>query len=232
MSFFASKESFDPVKLKAMVKMAMTRVKMVQQKTLNSVKVQRKQLAELIAIGKFESARVKVESVIREDVSLEGLEVLSLFCDLIAQRAASMIAMKSCPPELKEAVTSALWASTHIDSVPELVNVRKQFMAKFGKEFVEMASNNSEFSVNQKVLDRLGLKIPTADACVEYLAAICEEFGLEVDESKLRGPAIFPSDTPMGMTGELKQGASGFSVPPIVVPRDDLEARLLALKRQ
>lgn len=235
------KETFDPVKVKACVRMSITRMRMQQNKTVNLVKVQRKQLAELMAVGKYDAARVKVEALIRDDLSIEGLEVLSLLMDLIATRIQVLATTKrehgssGCPSDLKEAVTSAIWASSRLGSIPELQLVRKSFIAKFGAEFVDMASVNAEFSVNEKVLEKLGIITPSNKDCVEYLRAIAAEYGLEFDEEKLCATDAIVVPTGMDKSAAqtaLSGGVSNFQVPPIIVPRDEFEARLLALKRQ
>jgi hypothetical protein len=240
-SWGSKKETFDPVKVKANTRMAITRIRMQQNKTINSVKVQRKQLAELLMMGKYDAARVKVESLIREDLSIEGLEVLSLFADLLASRVSVIAAAKreggssGCPSEMKEAVTSVIWAAARLDTIPELQSVRNALHAKFGTEFVETAAVNGEFSVNEKVLQKLGIQTPTNVHCIEYLKSIAADYGIEFDESKLQAKdaLVVPSgmdSSGFGSTAGVSPGA--FQVPPIVVPRDDFEARLLALKRQ
>ncbi|CUF89207.1 Hypothetical protein, putative [Bodo saltans] len=238
-SWGSKKETFDPVKVKANTRMAITRIRMQQNKTINSVKVQRKQLAELLSMGKYDAARVKVEALIREDLSIEGLEVLSLFADLDRSAHTVIAAAKreggssGCPSEMKEAVTSVIWAAARLDTIPELQNVRSALQSKFGTEFVETAAVNGEFSVNEKVLQKLGIQTPTNG--IEYLKSIASDYGLEFDETKLQAKdaLVVPSgmdSSGFGSTIGVSPGA--FQVPPIVVPRDDFEARLLALKRQ
>lgn len=46
---------------------------------------------------------------------------------------------RNCPIDLKEAITSIVFASPRCGDVPELLDVRKQFSAKYGKEFISAA---------------------------------------------------------------------------------------------
>lgn len=46
---------------------------------------------------------------------------------------------RSCPIDLKEAITSVLFASPRCADIPELLDVKKHFTAKYGKEFVTSA---------------------------------------------------------------------------------------------
>jgi len=233
--FGSHQDKFDETKFKANLRMAGTRIKMVQAKMANSIKLQRRAIAELLALGKFEAARIKVEPLVREDKSVAGLEALAVFCDTIGNRVHVVGTATSCPPELKEAITSVIWASRQTDLVPELHVVREQIAFRFGRKFTDMAQNNEEFSVNQRILDRLSAQLPGHAECVEYLKGICEEYQVSVDLNKLEGAELGSTTgtVPLGMEGEVKRDSSGrIEVPPIVVPRDDIEARLLALKRQ
>ncbi|KAH9599194.1 Vacuolar protein sorting-associated protein Ist1 [Trypanosoma melophagium] len=261
-SFFSKKISgIDPLKLKANIRMAVTRVRMQQNKLVNSVKIQRRQLAELLALQKYDAARIRVEQVIRDDVSIEGLEVLALFLDLIANRIQLLTEKGSdaahCPPELKESITSVLWASARVgDSVPELQAVRKYFENRYGKGFVAMSVSNAEFSVNQKIIDRLGVFTPSNASCLEYLTNVATEYGIEgYDEEKLRDPnglvasaaaatggavhgdngAAWKDDAAAKAalaSGNVIKTPSGLLIPALTTPRDDLEWRLLQLKRE
>ncbi|KAG5476065.1 hypothetical protein LSCM4_05021 [Leishmania orientalis] len=251
---------FDPVKVRATIRMATTRLGMQKNKLLNSVKVQRRSVAELLALEKYDSARIKVENCIREDINIEGYEVLSLFLDLLANRVQLIAESKplktekkkkdpssACPPELKEAITSILWASARIgDSVPELTALRKAFETKFGHEFVEMSMSNAEFSVNQRMMERLGMYTPPNDKCVAYLTSIANEFQLaNYNEDRLRDPNGMVASaaaasgggmelygTAQGLSQQVRGSVrtpSGLYIPPMQPPYDSIDQRLLQL---
>ena len=46
---------------------------------------------------------------------------------------------RNCPIDLKEAVSSVMFASPRCSDVPELMDICKHFTAKYGKEFVNAA---------------------------------------------------------------------------------------------
>ncbi|KAG5476343.1 hypothetical protein LSCM1_04045 [Leishmania martiniquensis] len=247
---------FDPVKVRATIRMATTRLGMQKNKLLNNVKVQRRSVAELLALEKYESARIKVENCIREDVNIEGYEVLSLFLDLLANRVQLISESKplktdkkkdpssACPPELKEAITSILWASARIgDSVPELTALRKAFESKFGHEFVEMSMSNAEFSVNQRMMERLGMYTPPNDKCIAYLTSIASEFQLtNYSEDRLRDPNGMVASAAAASGGGVElygtapelshpvrgsvRTPSGLYIPPMQPPYDSIDQRI------
>lgn len=56
---------------------------MVQQKDTAIAKQQRRAMAQLLEQGKDESARIRVENIIRSDLTTELLEILELYCELL-----------------------------------------------------------------------------------------------------------------------------------------------------
>lgn len=47
---------------------------------------------------------------------------------------------RECPVDLKEAIASIVFSSPRCGDVPELLDVRKQFSAKYGKDFITAAT--------------------------------------------------------------------------------------------
>ena len=68
-----------------------------------------------------------------------------------------------------------MWACDRVD-IPELVLIRKQFRAKYGKEFEERALNNVGGVLNERVVSRLSVQPPAAYLVQTYLERICDKF--------------------------------------------------------
>ncbi|CCW67640.1 unnamed protein product [Phytomonas sp. Hart1] len=254
-SFMKLNTSFDASKVKANLRMASTRIGIQRKKLSNNLKAQRRGIAELLSNDKYDSARINVEACIRDDLCIEGMEVLSLFLDLLSQRVQLIAEWEagkraggrrsnstSYPLELKEAISSVIWASVRVaDKAPELHAVRKAFEAKFGKEFIDISLQNTEFSVNPQIIERFSTAVPSNEKCLSYLSAIAEEFDLaSFDEARLRDSTTLvgavaevakawdgPNKTPLGCF----LTPSGAFIPPLNEPYDALDRCLVRLKR-
>jgi len=199
-------DKYDSSKLKSHLKMTQSRIELLKNKKRNGVKLQRRQIAELLRQGKDESARIKVENVIREDFMIEAFEILELFCDLVQTRVLLISESRTCPTDLKEAISSILYAAPRCD-IPELMVIRDQLSKKFGKEFVLAAMENRDFAVNQRVLIKLSVKVPEPYLCVHYLKDIAEEHGIELDAGGIGNDAPPPSSSNNG--GHMDGGGMG-----------------------
>lgn len=73
-------------KLKTHLRLAINRLKLLEKKKAELAQKSRKEIADYIAAGKYERAKIRVEHIIREDYMVEGLELIELYCDLILSR--------------------------------------------------------------------------------------------------------------------------------------------------
>lgn len=77
---------FNPTRLKVQLKLSINRLKMLQAKKNSLNQHQRREIATLLEKNKVESARIRVEHIIREDLVMEAMEILELYCDLLLAR--------------------------------------------------------------------------------------------------------------------------------------------------
>ncbi|KAJ1917293.1 Vacuolar protein sorting-associated protein ist1, partial [Tieghemiomyces parasiticus] len=135
----------------------------------------RREVGQLLAAGKEENARIRVERVIREDLTVEAFEIIELFCELLLARLGLLDQMKQCDPTLVEAIHSLLYATPRVE-VQELAVVRDQFAMKFGKEFVLKGAENTDNTVNPRLLLKLSWEVPApflVDAYLQEIARSC-----------------------------------------------------------
>ena len=151
---------------------------MVQQKDEALAKQQRRSMAQLLEQGKDESARIRVENIIRSDMNTELLEILELYCELLIARA-GLLEAKECDAGLEEAVKSVIHAAPKVEGVKELSMVRALLSEKYGKEFTLQAMENSDCKVAKRVVDRLKVEPPARELVDAYLSTIAEAYGVD-----------------------------------------------------
>eukprot|EP01118_Nematostelium_gracile_P004619 TRINITY_DN1543_c0_g1_i2.p1 TRINITY_DN1543_c0_g1~~TRINITY_DN1543_c0_g1_i2.p1 ORF type:complete len:444 (+),score=74.63 TRINITY_DN1543_c0_g1_i2:32-1333(+) len=163
---------------KVQLKLATSRLKLQKNKKDNQIKDSKREVAELLRVGKDESARIKVEGVIREDFIIEAYEILELFCELILARLGVIQISKQCPPDLREAVCTIIYAAPRAE-VKELLNIRDLLIAKFGKELAMEAVHNKDNCVNARIVHKLSIQTPENYLVYQYLAEIAKAHNLD-----------------------------------------------------
>ena len=134
-------------------------------------------------IGKIQSARIRVENIIRSDITTELHEILELYCELLLAR--SQLLDQPTPshsttalpldPALEEAVRSIIYAAPRLE-IKELHQVRAYLVEKFGKE-VAIAAMEGE-GVAERVAKKLEAKTPSAELVDAYLSEIARFYGV------------------------------------------------------
>ncbi|KAF8713615.1 hypothetical protein RHS03_00450, partial [Rhizoctonia solani] len=124
---------------------------MVQQKQEALAKQSRRDIATLIEKGKLETARIKVENIINEDIHNELLELLELYCELLVARF-GLLDMNTREPDpgVKEGVCSIIYASPRTE-IKELHVLREMLMSKYGREFAIGVMDNKDNCVSERV---------------------------------------------------------------------------------
>lgn len=160
--------------------MAVSRIQIASNKKSALLKQSMREIAVMLAEEppKEEKAKIRAEALIRDDNLIEAYEILQLQCELLHERIKLLEYSKECPGDLIPVVASLMWASQRVD-IPELLMIRKQFRAKYGKKFEEAAMLNHGKILNDRVVSKLSVEPPAAYLVQTYLERICEQF--EVD---------------------------------------------------
>jgi len=185
MSFFG--DSYNEKKLKANLKLAINRLKLVEKKKTEIALRARKEISDYIKVNKIERARIRVEHIIREDYLVEALEIIEMQCDLILARVALLGGKgkgnKVPHVSIHEAIDSILWAYPQISGdCQELKIVVGQLAILFGKQYVHEVQNKAGDEnphVNAKLVSRLDPSTPKAYIIETYLEAIAQAYDVE-----------------------------------------------------
>jgi vacuolar protein sorting-associated protein IST1 len=176
--------------------MTIQRLRMLQTKSTAISKQQRRHMAELLTASKLESARIRVENIIRSDIETELHEYLELYCELLLARISilealptvgsnvSQIALEAkgesvekseVDPGLDEAVRAIVFAAPKVD-VKEMNMARTLLIEKFGKDFGTECSAGT--GVPDRVLKRLRVETPRVELVDAYLREIARTYGV------------------------------------------------------
>lgn len=228
----------NPARLKTSLKVAISKLQFIQDKKLAMAKQQRRALADLLSSGKELSARIRCENLVRDDIYVELLEHLELYCELLMARVSLIVdpTRSTCDPGLDEAV-SAVIHSAQFSEVKELSQVKDILAYKYGMEFTKRALDNTEGQVPSKVVSRCVIEAPKPELISLYLGEIAKAYKvpfLELDE--LAFELDEASDTEKETAPEPSGKDSAESSTPASKPTprselEDLKARFDALKR-
>ncbi|KAJ2549045.1 Vacuolar protein sorting-associated protein ist1 [Coemansia sp. RSA 1933] len=164
---------FPITKFKVQLRLAIQRLRLYQDKQGALNAKARRDISGLLEAGKTESARIRVEGIIREDYNIEAMELVELSCELLKARIGLMEQARALDADdgVSEAAASIIYASTRLD-VKELVMLREMLVAKYGKDAVLRAMDGKDANVSPRLLLKLDIKAPPQDLVTSYLREI------------------------------------------------------------
>ncbi|GFP89933.1 ist1-like protein [Phtheirospermum japonicum] len=212
------RRGFNPSKCKTMAKMAVARVKLLRNKREVVIKQMRRDIAMLLESGQDATARIRVEHVIREQNIMAANELIELFCELVVTRLSIIAKQRECPADLKEGISSLIFAAPRCSDIPELLSIRDVFQKKYGKDFVSAATDlRPNAGVNRMLIEKLSVKTPPGEVKLKVLKEIAKEYQVQWDtteseeellkppEERIQGPEKFASATSLPLKPVQKQ---------------------------
>ncbi|KAL5242814.1 hypothetical protein ACI65C_010224 [Semiaphis heraclei] len=224
-------------KLKTNLRLALNRLKLLEKKKTELAQKARKEIADMVAAGKSERAKIRVEHIIREDYFVEALEIVEMFCDALLSRFGLLQQSKVLDSSLQESVSSLLWVAPHIQAdVSEMKVISDQLTQKFGKKYTEACRSENMDTVSEKLKHKLSLRPPPKILVEKYLIEISKNYNVpyepdlqvmqEYEQSHSIDSILFDGKNltnenvtrPTGFIGFPSQPMAPIQAPPISYP--------------
>ncbi|XP_047985837.1 IST1 homolog isoform X2 [Leguminivora glycinivorella] len=176
-------------KLKTHLRLSINRLKLLEKKKTELAQKARREIAEYIAAGKSERAKIRVEHIIREDYMVEAMEIVEMYCDLILARFGLVTQMKELDEGLAEAISSLIWVAPRMHTdVQELKIISDLLTAKYGKIYADACRNESVHTISEKLKHKLSVQSPPKILVERYLIEIAKNYNVEYtpDEQVMR----------------------------------------------
>ncbi|NWH68198.1 IST1 protein, partial [Geococcyx californianus] len=205
---------FKAERLRVNLRLVINRLKLLEKKKTELAQKARKEIADYLAAGKDERARIRVEHIIREDYLVEAMEILELYCDLLLARFGLIQSMKELDSGLAEAVSTLIWAAPRLQSeVAELKIVADQLCAKYSKEYGKLCRTNQIGTVNDRLMHKLSVEAPPKILVERYLIEIAKNYNVPYEPDSVvmaEAPPGGEADLiDVGFTDDVKKGGGG-----------------------
>ena len=178
--------------MKSTLRLLIPRLRNAQKKDTALSIASRREMADLLSSSREASARIRVENIIATDITVELMEILELYAELLLARAGLLdvrdknikdgIIAKDAADEtgLEEAAASIIYSAPRLPrDVRELGQVRAMLIERFGKDFAVKANENADNLVPTRVTEKLRVDPPKAVLVEAYLSEIARTYGVE-----------------------------------------------------
>jgi len=204
-------------KLKTNLRLSLNRLKLLEKKNTELALKARKEIADYIAIGKPERAKIRVEQIIREDYLVEAMELLEMYCDLLLARFGLIQQMNTLDEGLAESISSLIWVAPRMQAdVAELKIIADQLSLKYGKVYSTACRDNSIGTVAPKLMHKLSVQAPPKILVEKYLIEIAKNYNVpyEPDPQVMREDAAAQENLLIDFSAmEASKAAGAMGVP-------------------
>uniref|UniRef100_A0A803QKA6 Regulator of Vps4 activity in the MVB pathway protein n=1 Tax=Cannabis sativa TaxID=3483 RepID=A0A803QKA6_CANSA len=176
--------NFKVSKFKTITKLAISRISILSNQHQARLSHACSDVKELLQLNHQDRALLRIERVTMEKNMLDALSMIELYCHLLLDRI-KLIGKKRgepCPEELKEAVSSLIYAASRCGEFPELHKIRAALTSKYGRDFAARAvelRNNCE--VSPKMVQKFSTRKPSYETRLKVLKEIASECGITLD---------------------------------------------------
>ncbi|KGN45948.1 uncharacterized protein LOC101210797 [Cucumis sativus] len=181
--------SFSSSCFKRSVQSSFTRLKSLTDHRRRRFSEDLNEVVSLLQEDLQELALSRCEQMIKHQNLVDAYGLIEGYLNLLIERIHLLGRERECPDELKEAVSSVIFAASRWKDFTELGDVKSIFTSQFGKEFtaraVELRNNNR---VNQSIIQKLSAKKPDTKSKMNLLKLIASDKGIVVklnEEGKL-----------------------------------------------
>lgn len=168
-----------------MLKMCIQRLRFAQDKQQALAKQSRRAVAQLLSEGKEQKAHYRVESLIGDDIHVELLEILELYCELLHARITVLLSIADeadlianhIDDGINEAARAVAFAALHASEIKELGQVKDLLTYRFGQDFLR-AIVDDRVGVPDKVVSKCSPGLAKPELVVLYLKEIARTYGV------------------------------------------------------
>ncbi|XP_049821928.1 IST1 homolog isoform X2 [Aethina tumida] len=187
---FSSSPNYN--KLKTNLRLSISRLKLLEKKKTEQTEKSRREIADFLANGKHERAKIRVEYIIREDYLVEALEIVEMYCDLLLARFGMITNMKELDDGIAEAVSSLIWVAPRLQSdCQELKIIGDLLASKYGPNYAECCRNESVDTISAKLKQKLSIQSPPKILVEKYVIEIAHAFNIPYEPD----PQVMSTDT-------------------------------------
>ncbi|PIL31496.1 hypothetical protein GSI_06198 [Ganoderma sinense ZZ0214-1] len=169
---------WNTAKAKVQLRLGVQRLRTLQEKKNAQAKASRRDIALLLEKGRIETARIKTENIIHEDIYVELLELLELYCELLIARF-GLLDQNTREPDagVSEGVCAIIYAAPRTE-LKELHVLRDILMHKYGREFSAAVMENHDGVVSERITRKLDVSTPPPALVDAYLSEIAKGYGV------------------------------------------------------
>ncbi|GLT75106.1 hypothetical protein SLA2020_468560 [Shorea laevis] len=180
------------------------RLKFLKIRRYSMVKQSRQDIAQLISNGLHETAFCRAEELFRDQNLLAAYDLLDHFCESIIIHLPHIRRQRNCPNDIKEAVSTLIFAAAWCGDLPELQKIQRLFRERYGQKFTNAAIElHPGHQVNTQLRERLCLKSIPDNVKQSLVDELVKDYGIQ--DKQVLAASSCDEEKPENLSGYADQ---------------------------
>ncbi|XP_042392908.1 uncharacterized protein LOC121984159 [Zingiber officinale] len=155
------------------VKRIRLRMDAIVKKKQATVRLLKKDVADLLAAGHESNAFARMDALICDINRASCYEMINRFCEVVLNQLPTLQKLRECPEGAMEAVSTLIFAAARFSDLPELCDLRRMFTDRYG--------SHMEPFVNAQFVEKIQKKAFPNEKKMRTMQNIAEEFSVKWD---------------------------------------------------
>ena len=185
--------------IKTYIQICQKKIMLFRNKKIDSIKRKKLEIIDCLQKNNLDLAKSKMDSLMRDEDYIDAYDILGPLIEILLERVIYIDSRNECPPDLRTQLDSIIYAASRLE-IEEFLTLKDLIRRKYGQAYITKAENNVDHLINENLISKLQIKLPSEEFLMIRLKQICKEKNIKFD---------FPNEIPGNLGNSI--GASGIN---------------------
>ena len=185
--------------IKTYIQICQKKIMLFRNKKIDSIKRKKLEIIDCLQKNNLDLAKSKMDSLMRDEDYIDAYDILGPLIEILLERVIYIDSRNECPPDLRTQLDSIIYAASRLE-IEEFLTLKDLIRRKYGQAYITKAENNVDHLINENLISKLQIKLPSEEFLMIRLKQICKEKNIKFD---------FPNEIPGNLGNSM--GASGIN---------------------
>ena len=166
--------------IKIYIQICQKKIALFRNKKIHSIKSKISEVIGYLEKKNIDVAKTKMESIMRDEDAIYAYDILDPIIQILLERIFYIDSSTECPADLRTQLDTIIYASSRLE-IEEFLTLKDLIRRKYGLAYITKAENNADSLVNQNLVEKLQVKLPTEELLMIRLKQLCREKKIKFD---------------------------------------------------
>ena len=166
--------------IKSMIQICQKKISLFRNKKIDSIRRNKNEIIKYLEEKNLDYAKAKMETLMRDEDFVTSYDILGPLIEILLERVVYIDTSNECPPDLRTQLDAIIFASSRIE-IEEFLTLKDMIRRKYGQAYIDKAENNVDKQVDENLVAKLQIHLPSEAFVMIRLKQICKEKNIQFD---------------------------------------------------